>query len=219
MLINKNKGLYFFALFNVSNIFFARAENKNKINVEYNLSIKHNGVNFYLPYYIKIKNNSNNPINLNKDLITAPLLSAKEAARSIRNFYKLKFIVSSILAVVSGYLTSSMSKSMKSLKSLPNVAYNPKPNANIKDKIVIVDKTSFWAKLNLITASICSISSLVLIGKLFTENESKLEDSLSKELLDDKYIVINPGQEVEKIFWLKNNKDSFSINYKAIQTS
>ncbi len=89
-------------------------------------------------------------------------------------------------------------------------------------KKLYIKRTTFssaplWAKINLASASIAGITALSLIYKLLTEPYGKLESLLKKETFHTE-ITIDPGQTVEKIFWLKDPTDHITINFDEIQT-
>ena len=198
-------------LLGISSAFGVTIE-KNDISIQYEKCFKYRTIKFDAPNCIKITNLSNKAIVVDPCVISAPLVAYQKVVKALRNEYKFGAILTTLLTAGAGSLSYFMFKSMRD----SNALYNSFSGTDLRGKKVIYDDTPLWAKINLGSAIGGGFLTTYFLYKLITETGKVLQAKLEKEILHTP-ITIQPGESIEKLFWLKNPKDQVKINFEAIK--
>ena len=184
-------------LLGMSNVFGGmRVEEKtvarDNVSIKYTRILKYKTNMFGLPYSITITNLSDKSLVVGPSIISTPLVPYQEVAKALRTermlFGGFFTIGAAVLGSMSWYL-SKRNMGGAEIAVLPTVG---------------------------LTAGGSGLLGTYLLYKLFTETQKILEAKLIKETLHEP-ITIQPGESVEKIFWLKNSKDQIKIDFDAIK--
>jgi len=179
---------------------------KDNVSIRYKKVLKYKTNTFGLPYSIQITNLSNKPIVVGPSIISTPLASYQEIAKAIRMERKWFGGSFTLGAVLLGSMSWYLSKSMR-------VQTIRIPEGGRRE---ITEGAPWQVYSGVITAGITGPLGIYLLYKLLTETQKILEAKLAKETLHAP-ITIQPGESIEKLFWLKNQSDQVKINFDTIQ--
>jgi hypothetical protein len=203
----RNFFLLFLTIANAATAFGVAIE-KDSIVVEYKKCVKYKGIKED-PYCIAIKNGSTHPIIANQKLISVPLDSYEELLQIINDKYNnmqsdaliFAFLMGGA-AYISGYFYQAAQARAARIARLAS----RNPGTQIVDENL--DRSFAYVMGGL--AICCGIRSIISIWKA-------TQLRAIKNKLFHQEMVIQPGQLVEKIFWLKDPKAQFEINVDMIK--
>ncbi len=163
---------------------------------------------------ITITNLSDNPIVVDPSIVSAPLIPYQKIEEVLRAERKLFGEFFTLGVVTLGSMSWHSSKNREEFKRTVLPGGGTRIESGNPPWLVKAGGR--------ITLGITWLLGTYLLYKLFTETqkilEAKLtpEAKLTKETLHEP-ILIQPGQSVEKLFWLKNPKDQVKIDFDAIK--
>ncbi len=209
----KKKNALFMLLFlSVAATSFGVVVENDGVIVEHDICYKDSNL-YGCPYCLKISNQSSFAVVVDPSMVTAPIHSFKEMVWAIRTDFALKSFILGIISLATGFLSYSMFKSVRDAKKDPDILYNPTTLEGIDlSKKIVMSSDPQVSKLNLFSATTSGIGALIMLYNLFSTTHA----GLRKKLLHEPF-TIQPGEAVEKIFWLKNPKDEFTINFDTIK--
>ena len=199
-------------LLGMSNVFGGmRVEEKtiarDNVSIKYTRILKYKTNMFGLPYSITITNLSDNPIVVDPSIVSVPLIPYQTIAEALRTERKLFGGFFTLGAVTLGSMSWYLSKNMEKFK----ITMLPEGGTRIES-----GNPPWIVKAGGITSGITGLLGTYLLYKLFTETQKILEAKLAKETLHEP-ITIQPGQSIEKLFWLKNPTDPVKIDFDAVK--
>ena len=180
------------------NLFGIKIE-KNGISIESRGSKKYRSIKLGSPQTLDITNRSNKPIVIDSSIISTPLCSYQEVVQALRK--QMAFLVAAQLAFCALWSVRFVFDMDTLYKDRHSRIASPR-TVNLSRLIVALDITLF----GLLGGS---------AGYYWGERD-QLKFSLQKELLHEP-ITIQPGESIEKLFWLKNSKDQIKIDFDAIK--
>lgn len=183
---------------------------------------KYSSFELGLAHCIVIKNISDKTVTIDPSIIAVPLISYQKVARAYKDMQKKSVLILSGSALVPAILASRIKAGLDD----PNTLYNPvvasktgkEPTSSrlLGKRIIFGKDPLLFFKVNLATAGVAGSVAMYALYKYLTEKIQDVENQLKKNMLYEP-VTLKPGEQIKKIFWLKNPKDQVSINFDAVQ--